>query len=409
MVAEFQNKARDFFSRTFPERQVYLRSSGTVQYVSLKPLHQAMAVGGAAIIASWCVYASASVLMRGPAQSASQNEFERKVSKYERWLQQARAREAAALSLLEERSAVFANEAQDLERRHESLTRVLAALSGPESLDEAGLRGDGAGVLVKASLDEAEPRVSRSLVEPTARLETAGFRARIDTLRSSQDTVLDAVEELAVDRSERARGVLRLTGIGSGRLLEEVAQGGPLVEVSAAAMASASGMDPFSERVLQVSARLEEMRRLEKVLQATPLAATVGVPYRLTSGYGVRVDPFTKRPASHEGLDFAAYRGAPIISSSPGVVTIAERRAGYGNLVEIDHGFGFRTRYGHLDRVSVQSGAQVGMGTVIGTMGSTGRSTGPHLHYEVWFRGKTYDPINFLKAGKHVHETDQAE
>jgi murein DD-endopeptidase MepM/ murein hydrolase activator NlpD len=85
-------------------------------------------------------------------------------------------------------------------------------------------------------------------------------------------------------------------------------------------------------------------------------------------------------------------------------VTYAGTRGGYGRVVEIDHGSGFKTRYGHLNSISVKTGQTVAIGQKVGTMGSTGRSTGPHLHYEVYYRGKSYDPIKFLRAGKHVYE-----
>jgi murein DD-endopeptidase MepM/ murein hydrolase activator NlpD len=93
-----------------------------------------------------------------------------------------------------------------------------------------------------------------------------------------------------------------------------------------------------------------------------------------------------------------------VITTSPGVVSFAGQRNGYGNVVEVDHGHGFKTRYGHLASYQVRVGEKVAIGQRIGSMGSTGRSTGTHLHYEVWFRGKVYDPINFLRAGRHVHE-----
>jgi murein DD-endopeptidase MepM/ murein hydrolase activator NlpD len=128
------------------------------------------------------------------------------------------------------------------------------------------------------------------------------------------------------------------------------------------------------------------------------------VPYRETSGFGYRVDPFKRTTAFHEGADLGAFYGATITSTAPGKVTYAGTKGGYGRVVEIDHGNGFKTRYGHLNSIAVKAGQAVAIGQKIGTMGSTGRSTGPHLHYEVYYRGKSYDPIKFLRAGKHVYE-----
>ncbi len=160
----------------------------------------------------------------------------------------------------------------------------------------------------------------------------------------------------------------------------------------------------FNRRVIQVAARLEEARYYEEIVDNLPLAEPVGVPARLTSNYGMRVDPFSRRPAWHNGIDMAAYYKAPIVAAGPGTITYAGRMNGYGRMVEIDHGHGFKSRYAHLQSINVSRGDSVAIGDTVGLMGSSGRSTGPHLHYEVFFNNKPYDPIDFLKAGRHVHE-----
>jgi murein DD-endopeptidase MepM/ murein hydrolase activator NlpD len=116
----------------------------------------------------------------------------------------------------------------------------------------------------------------------------------------------------------------------------------------------------------------------------------------------VRPDPFTGRYAFHPGIDFAGPWGSTVRATAPGTVVFAGNRGGYGNMVEIDHGFGIHTRYGHLSRISVRPGAKVEMGAAIGRVGSTGRSTGPHVHYEVWYDNVVKNPNNFIEAGRHV-------
>jgi murein DD-endopeptidase MepM/ murein hydrolase activator NlpD len=205
------------------------------------------------------------------------------------------------------------------------------------------------------------------------------------------------------------RGILRLTGVSVSRLVgadADAEMGGPLVPQDLIEYLRQSGMDSaFAHRVSQVAARVAESRRLQAIADATPLAQPVAVEsFRETSGYGPRVDPFTGRPAFHAGLDLAAFERAPVVATSPGVVSFAGVKTGYGFVVEVDHGHGFKTRYGHLRDLQVSRGERVAIGQRIGSMGSTGRSTGTHLHYEVWFRGRAVDPINFLRAGRHVHE-----
>lgn len=116
------------------------------------------------------------------------------------------------------------------------------------------------------------------------------------------------------------------------------------------------------------------------------------------TGFGYRVDPFTKRVAFHSGLDFPAPEGTPIRASASGRVIAAERRGPYGNMVEIDHGDGYRTRYGHLARFNVSDGEVVQRGQVIGHVGATGRVTGPQLHFEIWYRDVVRDPRTLLNA-----------
>jgi murein DD-endopeptidase MepM/ murein hydrolase activator NlpD len=123
---------------------------------------------------------------------------------------------------------------------------------------------------------------------------------------------------------------------------------------------------------------------------------------RTTSGFGVRFDPFNGRPAVHQGQDFAAPLNTPIYATAPGIVSFAGVRSGYGNTVEIDHGRGFKTRYAHLNSVAVRPGQHVGLTQRIGAMGTTGRSTGVHLHYEVWMDGRPQNPARFMRAGESI-------
>jgi murein DD-endopeptidase MepM/ murein hydrolase activator NlpD len=124
----------------------------------------------------------------------------------------------------------------------------------------------------------------------------------------------------------------------------------------------------------------------------------------LTSGFGARIDPFTRSPALHTGLDFRADHGAPVRAAGAGRVIGAEYAGGYGNMVEVDHGNGVTTRYAHLSAIAVGVGQTVAAGTVLGRAGSTGRSTGAHLHYETRINDEPVDPQRFLRAGLKIAE-----
>jgi murein DD-endopeptidase MepM/ murein hydrolase activator NlpD len=408
-MSQFGSRARSLFDRMFPERQIYHRSGGTVRYVSLSPGKQALLAMTAVGLAGWCVYATANTVLEGPQATASNAEVERERAKYDRWLNESRAQAAASQALLEERSRQFDRATADLESRHEVL-RSLLEYAGGASLQLAANRPierDGARIIMAASIDEAEPRQSRAIAAEPYQVTTVGFRANPNRLEDEQQQLLSELEDNVVERSEQTRGVLRVTGISLASLTgpDADAAGGPLVPQDFVAYLRGSDLNPaFQERVAQVAARVTESRRLEGIANSTPLAPPVAVEYRETSGYGNRIDPFTGRPAVHSGLDLAAFERAPVVATSPGTVVYAGTRSGYGYTVEIDHGHGFKTRYAHLRDIQVQRGDSVAIGQRIGSMGSTGRSTATHLHYEVWFRGRAVDPVNFLRAGRHVHE-----
>lgn len=406
-MSQFGSRARAFFDRVFPERQIYHRSGGSVRYVSLSPSKQALLALGAVGIAGWCVYATANTLLEGPRATAQNAEVERLQQKYDRWLSEARAQSAAAQAQLEERTQAFDRATAEFEQRHEVLRSLLEYARGSSIMASSRpIERDGARILMQASIDEAEPRQSRAMASEPYQVQTVGFRARADRLEVDQERTLAEIEDGVVERSEQVRGVLRLTGVSMSSLTNTGEEaGGPLVPQDLVAYLRDSDLNPaFAQRVSQVAARVAESRRLEAIAGATPLAAPVAVDYRETSGFGPRLDPFSGRPAFHAGLDMAAFERAPVVATSPGVVSFAGVKSGYGNVVEIDHGHGFKTRYGHLRDIQVSRGERVAIGQRIGSMGSTGRSTATHLHYEVWFRGRVVDPVNFLRAGRHVHE-----
>lgn len=140
---------------------------------------------------------------------------------------------------------------------------------------------------------------------------------------------------------------------------------------------------------------LERWNGLHRLNEVLPLGKPV--KSRITSNYGTRNDPFTGKPKKHRGIDFAGKIGTELMAVAPGRVVSAGERVGYGTTVEIDHGLGFTTLYAHLSQILVSRGDWVRPGTVIGLAGSSGRSTGPHLHYEIRYKGTPFDPTKFVK------------
>lgn len=171
------------------------------------------------------------------------------------------------------------------------------------------------------------------------------------------------------------------TGLRVDTLIRRGGEGGPFVSVK----------PPIHQDVH----RWDQLSRALKVL---PLAAPLD-GYAVSSGFGSRRDPINRRRAMHTGIDLLAPLRAPVMVTAPGRVVFAGRKGGYGRMVEIDHGLGVHTRYGHLSAIHVHVGQSLAVGQRVGLLGSTGRSTGPHLHYEVMVDGKPRNPQPFLKAG----------
>ena len=200
----------------------------------------------------------------------------------------------------------------------------------------------------------------------------------------------------------------RMGGLDSGEFdfTNPPAQGGPEGESTAASVEMPNFVVQLDELSRQLENREQQLNVLENMLMSRNLHQEVfpaGRPITkgwLSSKYGTRNDPFTGKPEFHKGVDLAGKEGSDIIGVAAGVVTWAGKRYGYGNLVEINHGNGYITRYGHAKEVLVKVGEAVKKGHKIALMGNTGRSTGPHVHFEVWVDGRTVDPSKYIHASK---------
>ena len=184
------------------------------------------------------------------------------------------------------------------------------------------------------------------------------------------------------------------------------AQGGPEGEPLADSIQLPDFVTQLDDLARQLENREQQLNVLENMLMSRNLHDEVmpaGRPTTsgwLSSNYGTRSDPFTGKPEFHKGVDLAGKEGSEIISVAAGVVTWADKRYGYGNLVEINHGNGYVTRYGHAKEILVKEGEMIKKGQKIALMGNTGRSTGPHVHFEVWVDGRTVNPAKYLQAAK---------
>jgi murein DD-endopeptidase MepM/ murein hydrolase activator NlpD len=219
----------------------------------------------------------------------------------------------------------------------------------------------------------------------------------LDQVERRQLASLTSLEDNLESRARRMRGVFTDLGLDAGQLeaaTPRAGMGGPFVPVKLASDAGA-----FDRQLYRINISRAQVERLNRTLALVPYRKPVVGEVEFTSGFGVRADPFLGRPAMHTGLDFRAATGDPVRATANGKVASSGWAGGYGRMVEIDHGNGLSTRYGHLSEINVKVGDVVKIGQVIGAVGSTGRSTGPHLHYETRIDGEAVDPQKFLRAG----------
>jgi murein DD-endopeptidase MepM/ murein hydrolase activator NlpD len=223
------------------------------------------------------------------------------------------------------------------------------------------------------------------------------LQTSLDKVESRQTAALNSVEDSMESRARRMRGVFTDLGLDMAQLVTATPRsgtGGPFVPVKLPANAGA-----FERQLYRINVTRAQVERLSRTLALVPYRKPVIGEVEFTSGFGVRNDPFLGRPAMHTGLDFRAATGDPVRATANGKVVSSGWTGGYGRMVEIDHGNGLSTRYGHLSEISVKVGDLIKIGQVIGAVGSTGRSTGPHLHYETRIDGEAVDPQKFLRAG----------
>ncbi len=278
--------------------------------------------------------------------------------------------------------------ASDLEKRQGFIEKMVQAHVGDLPTDAR------AGETVSDSSAEAASTVDKvSAAVP----EAAGL-ARIE---ARQLGFVEKLTRLADRRSAAAASKIREMGLSPGEMLasldDRTAQGGPLLSL---ATSRSGSLDPRFERL---GLSLARMNMLERGLAGIPQVLPASLEF-ISSGFGFRRDPFTGAGAFHAGLDFRGPRGAPIYSAAAGTIQFAGAKPGYGNCIEVDHGNGLMTRYAHMSAFRAKSGQRVAAGDVIGAIGSTGRSTGPHLHFEVRINDRPVNPRPFLEAAPHVLE-----
>ncbi len=221
-------------------------------------------------------------------------------------------------------------------------------------------------------------------------------------LRKTEERIAASVRSLGNTLTadvERLSAALRNAGLRASDLLpRELAA---VAEATVRPAARQNAASHYASDLRQLEKAIEAWTAFRTAIDAIPLARPTDEG-RLTSGFGVRQHPVTGRRSLHRGIDISSRLRTPVFSPAPGVITFIGTKGGFGKFIEVDHGRGFKTRYGHLHKILVRRGQKVDFRQKLALVGSTGRSTGPHLHYEIMFRGKHLDPEGLFAAGHSI-------
>lgn len=427
----------NLWGQLFPERQIYLRSNGRVRYVTLSPLRQ-FTFGSVFLLAfGWTSFTSINSSLHWQALSARETRLNELQTDYDRL-----SKELAEIQL---RFAALAQSEKQSDQPPLSLPAANLSSGnseapGEEALTVAekpigdagmlprprpGMRLTDAGAAPNTILPRARPaRPAFTLPAAMTALESKAYDQGhafgsgltgggtfnqstsqndvIGFLASDASTAIPALEKLISLTGLDADTMLRRQNAATGTAEQGHGEGGPLLKAPPPMQGKLLRRN-IPDQLDQLSTRKGRLELLREALFSLPLALPVD-KYYVSSGFGYRRDPFTRDKAFHSGMDMVSAHGDPVRSSAPGTVIFAGRNGPYGNMVEIDHGRGVKSRYGHLSKISVVRGQKIGLRDLIGLVGNTGRSGTAHLHFEVWFDGKPRDPRNFLKAGENVFQ-----
>lgn len=356
-----------FLDRVFAPREIFFSWGDRFHYLRLSARGQKIAAAAATAAVVWSLLATAGNILDRRNLAFQEGEMAR----------QAHAR----ADLQRDLGQAFENRTK-MTKQLEALRVALAR----ENADRLALRGRG---------DAQSRRIQ-------------GLEARLARLRESEQDVMERLSVRVREGASAVEKTVAMTGLniddllagGGGLQPAALGQGGPFIPAESFNAGTRAGSE-LAATVSRLEAQLDRWSELRDVVRRLPLSVPLD-QFRISSAYGQRRDPISGRKARHLGIDFVAPPLTPIRATAPGTVVFAGENGRYGIMVEIYHGYGIATRYAHLRKVLVRKGQEVGHRGKIGLLGSSGRSTGPHLHYEIRVKGQSRNPMKYILAGKYL-------
>ncbi|MEY8098398.1 DUF5930 domain-containing protein [Falsihalocynthiibacter sp. S25ZX9] len=438
MRARLSSKINSAFEKRLPERRLFLKSDTETRFVRLSPTTQAVALLGSASVIAWTIIASSVLFMNSIGSGSVRDQADREQYLYEARLNalsqerdsrtqdalDAQNRFSAALDQISTmQSELLALEDRRLEletgvdviqttlrtaiherdnARRETEDLNLKLAEGEAFTPSEGALEDITGTVdfLTAALDDAaderdEIVVSASTAQAT--IEDLEFEALLTQQRN--DKIFSQLEDAVSVSLAPMDKMFRDAGLSPDRMIDQIrsgytGQGGPLTPLTFSTKGERPDAD--SLRANTILRSMDDINIYRIAATKAPFALPLKSAFRFTSGFGPRWGRM------HNGTDFAASYGTPIYTTGDGVVISAGWLSGFGKLVKVQHEFGIVTYYAHMSKINVSKGQRVSRGDQLGAMGSTGRSTGTHLHYEVHVGGKPVNPMKFIKAASDV-------
>ena len=438
MKTRLIHKLHVALEKRFPEKRLFLRSDTETRFIRLKPETQLMAWTGGVVVVSWTIIATAILLMDSIGAGNFRAQAQRDQATYEDRLnalsneRDSRASEAVAAqqrfsSALEQISLMQSELLRSEDRRREletglevvqaTLRRTMTDRRAAEeqvAALEAAIAGDGTAPAGFAQSGDASGTVdllASALAETAAERDkiasdaefalshAAEMELELRLLQERNDQIFRQLEEAFTVSVEPLDNMFRAAGMNPDNVLGEIRRGysgtgGPLTPLQFSTRGG--GEDPDAARANGILGSMDRLNLYRIAAERIPFDMPVTSGFRFTSGFGMRWGRM------HNGTDFAAPIGTPIVAPADGVVTFAGWSSGYGRLIKVQHAFGIETRYAHLNRMRVDVGQRVSRGDRIGDIGNSGRSTGPHLHYEIRVGGRPVNPMIYIRAGQDV-------
>lgn len=416
----------------FPERQIVVRTEERVSYLRVPKAPQMAMVTLLLAVSSWIGFTSVSYFLNDQILANKNGQIVNARLAYQSLLDEVGEYQRKFIGIttdLEENHGLMLGLVEQNASLQQNLSTIEHQLKVTEADSQAifgarqRLKGDldniqdnltsltSRNYLLQGNLDTITSDLSSALSERNAALVESKRMQRYaeeleSTLGSLQTAQIDTVDDLTKrtdSNIESLERVVQMTGLDVGAVFDVnrdniTGQGGPFIAVPDGVPG-----DELRIKLVNLNSRLVRLQILQDTMQSIPLAAPLK-SYYISSKFGKRRDPINEKWSMHYGADMAATNKTPVYSTAPGVISFAGWKGKYGKLIEVDHGGGIKTRFGHLGKILVKKGQKIGFFEQIGQVGSTGRSTGPHLHYEIVFNKKPLDPMNFIKAGNYVFQ-----